>query len=91
MRRPVMYLAGLLLASGASLAIAGPAAAAVSHDSHKSHGNHWWLDDDECDEDYDSWYLRRYHRHHFHGGDNYNVNQRFNGISLLSGNVGGLL
>jgi hypothetical protein len=30
MRRPVMYLAGLLLATGASFAIAGPASAAVS-------------------------------------------------------------
>jgi hypothetical protein len=34
MRRPVMYLAGLLLATGASFALAGPASAAVSHDSH---------------------------------------------------------
>jgi hypothetical protein len=34
MRRPVMYLAGLLLATGASFAIAGPASAAVSHDAH---------------------------------------------------------
>ena len=33
MRRPVMYLAGLLLATGASFAIAGPASAAVSHDA----------------------------------------------------------
>jgi hypothetical protein len=31
MRRPVMYLAGLLLATGASFALAGPASAAVSH------------------------------------------------------------
>ena len=36
MRRPVMYLAGLLLATGASFALAGPASAAVSHDSHAS-------------------------------------------------------
>ena len=33
MRRPVMYLAGLLLATGASLALAGPASAAPSHPS----------------------------------------------------------
>ncbi|GIE95136.1 hypothetical protein [Paractinoplanes rishiriensis] len=31
MRRPVMYLAGMLLATGASLALAGPASAAPGH------------------------------------------------------------
>jgi len=55
MRRPVMYLAGLLLATGASLALAGPASAAPSHDTKCHHHNHgggavqddaWWLDDD---------------------------------------------
>jgi len=36
MRRPVMYLAGLLLATGASFALAGPASAAVSHNPYDS-------------------------------------------------------
>ncbi|MFI5891362.1 hypothetical protein ACIA5D_14760 [Actinoplanes sp. NPDC051513] len=40
MRRPVMYLAGLLLATGASLALAGPATAAPSHDHHNRHCHH---------------------------------------------------
>jgi hypothetical protein len=31
MRRPVLYLAGMLLATGASLALAGPASAAPGH------------------------------------------------------------
>ena len=39
MRRPVMYLAGLLLATGASLALAGPASAAPSHGT-KCHHDH---------------------------------------------------
>jgi len=48
MRRPVVYLAGLLLATGASLALAGPASAAGSYDSPKSAvgGDHWdWVSD----------------------------------------------
>ncbi|WP_433292735.1 hypothetical protein ACQP2F_28785 [Actinoplanes sp. CA-030573] len=53
MRRPVMYLAGLLLATGASLALAGPASAAPSHDVKCHHHNHhsdwFWYDDDEGD------------------------------------------
>jgi hypothetical protein len=40
MRRPVMYLAGLLLATGASLALAGPASAAPSHDTKCHHNQH---------------------------------------------------
>jgi len=40
MRRPVLYLAGLLLATGASLALAGPASAAPSHDT-KCHHNQY--------------------------------------------------
>jgi hypothetical protein len=35
-----MYLAGLLLATGASLALAGPASAAPSHDHHNRHCHH---------------------------------------------------
>ena len=45
MRRPVMYLAGLLLATGASLALAGPATAAPSHNDHNRH----------CHHDHDGW------------------------------------
>ncbi|WP_433382465.1 hypothetical protein ACQPZX_18995 [Actinoplanes sp. CA-142083] len=40
MRRPVMYLAGLLMATGASLALAGPANAAPSHHDHHRHCHH---------------------------------------------------
>ena len=40
MRRPVMYLAGLLLATGASLALAGPANAAPGHHDHNRHCHH---------------------------------------------------
>jgi hypothetical protein len=48
MRRPVVYLAGLFLATGASLALAGPASAVVSHDRPMSavSGDDWdWVDD----------------------------------------------
>jgi hypothetical protein len=45
MRRPVLYLAGMLLATGASLALAGPASAAVAdgkwHKHHKCHHQFW--------------------------------------------------
>jgi hypothetical protein len=41
MRRPVMYLAGVLMATGAGLALAGPASAAPSH-CHKGHHAGWW-------------------------------------------------
>jgi hypothetical protein len=80
MRRPVMYLAGLLLATGASLALAGPASAAPSHHV-KCHHNHnlWWFDDDSDV----PWY--------FHGGgDSYGSHNSFHGVSILSGN-GGIL
>ena len=47
MRRPVMYLAGLLLATGASLALAGPASAAPAHHpGHCHHNNGFYGDDD---------------------------------------------
>jgi hypothetical protein len=93
MRRPVLYLAGLLLATGASLALAGPATAAPSHDSVKSQGNHWYNDDDECDEDYDDWYYNRHHRHHHHDGGNFNSynSTSNNGVQILSGNIIDLL
>jgi hypothetical protein len=92
MRRPVLYLAGLLLATGASLALAGPATAAPSHDSVKSHSNHYWDNDDECDEDYDNWYFRQHHRHHNHGGNFNSYSSTSNsGFQLLSGNIIDLL
>lgn len=58
MRRPVMYLAGLLLATGASLALAGPASAAASHYhpgkcAHHSAGYLYDLDDEAGG--YNSW------------------------------------
>jgi hypothetical protein len=54
MRRPVMYLAGLLLATGASLVLAGPAQAAVSHDGHAAAvANGPGGDDYDLDYDYD--------------------------------------
>ena len=86
MRRPVLYLAGLLMATGASLALAGPASAAVSHDSITSQVAHW--DDDECDDD-DDFSFHRHHRHHHHyfHGHRYNGN-RFYGVNVLSGVFG---
>ena len=91
MRRPVLYLAGLLLATGASLALAGPATAAPSHDSVKSQGNYWYNDDDECDDDYDDWYYNRYNRYHHHnhnnGGGGGGFNSFNSGFQVLSGNA----
>ncbi|MBM2619933.1 hypothetical protein JIG36_30915 [Actinoplanes sp. LDG1-06] len=91
MRRPVLYLAGLLLASGASLALAGPAQAAVSHGSqatNQSASSHDW-----CDEDDDDYYFHHHRRHHhrhggdFYGGDYYSYTSN-NGI--LNGNSIGI-
>ncbi len=64
MRRPVLYLAGLFMATGASLALAGPAQAAVSHSgaaSAKATSSHDWCDDDD-----DDFYYRGHHRHRHH-------------------------
>jgi hypothetical protein len=83
MRRPVLYLAGLLMATGASLAFAGPASAAPSHNDHghKCHHSHFY--GDEWDNDSFS----------YHHEDNsvYGNGNTYNGINLLSGNIGGLL
>ncbi|WIM93820.1 hypothetical protein ACTOB_005811 [Actinoplanes oblitus] len=57
MRRPALYLAGLFLATGASLALAAPASAAGSHCKHNhgsaasvsSYGHAYAYDDDEPD------------------------------------------
>ena len=80
MRRPVMYLAGLLLATGASLALAGPASAAPSHHHycHNGHQLHWWHHN-RCrfDHDHDSW--------RFNAQNN---GSEYRGIVLLSGNSG---
>jgi hypothetical protein len=57
MRRPVMYLAGLLLATGASLALAGPASAAPAHNfPGKCHHHSAYLDGDWDDEDEGDFY-----------------------------------
>ena len=81
MRRPVMYLAGLLLATGASLALAGPASAAPASPSHgvkchHNHGNGAWLDDDDFPFGHDYYYY-----HHSEG-------HAYGLINLLSGNGG---
>ncbi|GAA4586629.1 hypothetical protein BJY16_007969 [Actinoplanes octamycinicus] len=59
MRRPALYLAGLFLATGASLALAAPASAAGTHCKKNhgsaaavhtySHGHAYAYDDDEPD------------------------------------------
>jgi hypothetical protein len=67
-----MYLAGLLLATGASLALAGPASAAPAH--HRcDQGNNWSWDDD------DDWF---YYNHQFQ--INKNSGNHVNGIALLN-------
>jgi len=75
MRRSVMYLAGLLLATGASLALAGPASAAPSHHCDKGHHADVWYsaysDDDSYSVDYNN---------------AQNNGSEYNGIVLLSGN-----
>jgi hypothetical protein len=86
MRRPVMYLAGLLLATGASLALAGPASAAPAPRHHHHHNNYnhhhfgWW-NNDLCDND-DYGYDYDYD----HGSNSQNNGSHYNGIVLLSGN-----
>jgi hypothetical protein len=84
MRRPVMYLAGLFLATGASLALAGPASAAPSynprHHHHHHHYHHHFFNNGWCDDD-----DRR---------DGFDLNYQhseINGIGLLSNNNGGIL
>jgi hypothetical protein len=78
MRRPVMYLAGLLLATGASLALAGPASAAPSHHRHHHcNQNEWRYDSDSND-------YRWYELH----SNSQNNGSEYNGIVLLSGNSG---
>jgi hypothetical protein len=84
MRRPVMYLAGLLMATGASLALAGPASAAPAHNDyhhHKCHHGHntdWW-DGGYSDDDSFS----------YNHQDTYGNGNQFYGINLLSGVTGG--
>jgi hypothetical protein len=79
MRRPVMYLAGLLLATGASLALAGPASAAPSHHCHKAHHSDWWNPGYQDNDDY-SWYELN--------SNSQNNGSDYSGIVLLSGNSG---
>jgi hypothetical protein len=84
MRRPVMYLAGLLMATGASLALAGPASAAPSH-CHDNHHSDWWGASDDSD----------YWRYHSSTSNNVDNHSRNYGVNLLTGNSslrnGGLL
>jgi hypothetical protein len=76
MRRPVVYLAGLLVATGASLALAGPASAAPSHHCHKGHHADWWYPGYSDDDSY-NW---EYNQH-----NSQNDGSDYNGIVLLSG------
>jgi hypothetical protein len=88
-----MYLAGLLMATGASLALAGPASAAPSHhrhhhyDCYRGWDNDWFWYQNNCDSN-DG---RDYYEH-----NSQNNGSHYNGIVLLSGNSnngdrGGLL
>jgi hypothetical protein len=79
MRRPVMYLAGLLLATGASLALAGPASAAPSHHCHNGNHADWWYPgySDNDSYNYDG-----------HSSVDQNNDSHYSGIVLLSGNSG---
>lgn len=79
MRRPVMYLAGLLLATGASLALAGPASAAPAPHCHKGHHADWWYPGYQDNDQY-SWY--------YQSTNAQNNGSHYNGIVLLSGNSG---
>jgi hypothetical protein len=79
MRRPVMYLAGLLLATGASLALAGPASAAPSHHCHKGNHADWWYPGYSDNDSY-SW--------EYNNQNNQNNGSHYSGIVLLSGNSG---
>ena len=64
MRRPVMYIAGLLLATGASFAFAGTASAAVSHEGNNPWGDSTYVDYDSRSLDY-----------YLHTEDNDDINQ----------------
>jgi hypothetical protein len=79
MRRPVMYLAGLLVATGASLALAGPAMAASAapsrhHCHHHNHSDWWNNDNDGFSYDYN-----------YRSDNEQNNGSDYNGIVLLSG------
>jgi len=82
MRRPVLYLAGLLLATGASLALAGPASAAPN--PHHCNKGHHHFDDFYGYPDYDDWNSTDI--------DN-NSGNSYDGVSILNnlfnGGVGG--
>jgi hypothetical protein len=72
MRRPVIYLAGFLLATGASLALAGPASAAPSNHCHKVHHADWYFNNDT-------------HSYEYNQQNAQNDGSSYNGITLLSG------
>ena len=86
MRRPVLYLAGLLMATGASLALAGPASAAPGDHHHNHHCNHHG---DYFDNGYqgDDWYYSN-----STDIDN-NSNNGYYGLNILNNflNGGGLI
>jgi hypothetical protein len=74
-----MYLAGLLLATGASLALAGPASAAPSHHCHNGNHADWWYPGYQDNDSY-SWYNQT--------SNAQNNGSHYSGIVLLSGNSG---
>ena len=81
MRRPVKFIAGLLLVTGASLAFAGPASASASHDSRSASVAHNPFGDDyEYDLDYRS---SSYDLDYEDNNDTYN---QFSLIPILSPN-----
>lgn len=95
MRRPVLYLAGLLLATGASLALAGPASAAPNgHHCDRHYSN--FYDDDEYYNDYPDSYSSSFDfdsNHHNSAIGLIAVNDVLNGGNFNSGGLfgGGLL
>jgi hypothetical protein len=75
-----MYLAGLLVATGASLALAGPASAAPGHHCHEGSQADLWYQSNTDVDNY-SWESSNQ--------NSQNNGSAYNGIVLLSGNSGG--
>jgi hypothetical protein len=88
MRRPVMYLAGLLLATGASFAFAGPASAAVSHGTVVASGSDIFDDLFDIDEDNDFSYSEDNDISYSEDNDTIGNGNTQQGFFLLSGIVG---
>nr|WP_221379395.1 hypothetical protein [Actinoplanes polyasparticus] len=86
MRRPVLYIAGLMLATGASFAFAGTASAAVSHDGQASAvAHHPFGGDYDYDLDYRSYRSSSYDLDYRYSDNNDEYNQ-FALLNVLSPN-----